>query len=120
MHPLGILVAVYGVINIVGGVFAFQKFGSQASLLMGGVMGVLLLVAAVLTGKNPGLGFRMAGGICVILLGFWVYRLFEVIGQGKSPMAPAGNLVLALAVFAILGGSHMAAMKKRRLEGPGA
>ncbi len=61
---------VFGLITLIGGVQAFVAKGSKASLIAGGISGVLLLVAGwlVQTGKvTPGLivglviGFGLAG-----------------------------------------------------------
>ncbi len=49
---------IFGVLTIAGGVLGFVKAGSQASLIAGGISGVLLLVAGYLIGAGkvqPGL-----------------------------------------------------------------
>ena len=115
-----VLVVLYGLINIAGGLMAYlmPKVQSVASLVVGGTAGILLITCGIVAKNNPGAGLRMAGVISLLLGGFWVYRINEVIGQGKSPMMAVGNLVLALVVLGTLGFGHMAASKKRSTEAP--
>ena len=49
------LTALYGVISIVGGYIGYTK-GSNASLIAGGIAGVLLLVYAAGVFAKPGVG----------------------------------------------------------------
>lgn len=113
-----IVIAAYGAINILGGLMAYlmPKVQSLMSLIVGGITGLILLYFSWMAKTNPGVAFRGAAGLTLLLGGFWVYRINEVIGQGKSPMMAIGNLVLAVVVFAILGLGHMAGMKKRNAE----
>ncbi len=112
------ILAIYGLINIAGGLFAFlsPKVQSVWSLIVGGTSGVLFIIFAILAGSKPGIAFRSAAALCMALACFWVFRIIEVNGQGKSPMMANGNLILALAVFGTLGIGHMVGMKRTRAD----
>jgi len=111
MKPLPIAIIIYGVVNIAGGLFGFAAAHSIWSLVAGVGLGAALVWAALTTQKNPGLGYRTAGIICVLLALFWGQGLFKNLQNSKSIMRPAGNLVMAVSMFAWMGAAHMAATK---------
>lgn len=113
-----IVIAAYGFINIAGGLMAYLMPSSKSvkSLIVGGISGLLLLYFAALSKTKPSVGFRAAAAIALVLGGFWVYRINDVIAEGKSPTMSIGNLVLAVVVFATLGIGHMMGMKNRNAE----
>jgi uncharacterized membrane protein (UPF0136 family) len=108
------IVAIYGVINALGGLMAYMMPGvkSLMSLIVGGLSGAALVACAVVAKKNPGLGLRAAGALTLLLSGFWVYRIVSLAGAAKSVGVPAGNLVLSLAVLGALAVGHFAAQRK--------
>jgi uncharacterized membrane protein (UPF0136 family) len=110
----GILYA-YGTINILGGVMVFAQAKSMASLLIGGIVGVLLILLPSATVKKPGPAFRSLGVVVLALIALWAYRFLQFDPtSGKLPMIPVSNLALACLVFGILLGSHMTAVAKTR------
>lgn len=113
-----IVIAAYGLINIAGGLMAYLMPSSRSvkSLIVGGIAGLLLLACAAMAKTKPSVAFRGAAAIALVLAGFWIYRINDVVAQGKSPMMSIGNLVLAVAVFATLGIGHMLGMKNRKAE----
>lgn len=119
MTWLRVLVIVYGVINILGGLMGFLASQSVASLVVGILSGLLLIGAGAIAGSKPGLGYRAAGILTLILVAFWIYRIGVVVGQDKSPTMAVMNLALAAAVFLALGLSHLMATRKRRSGEPG-
>lgn len=108
---------VYGAINVAGGVIGLVASGSIWSLVAGVVSGLLLIGCALLAKTKPAMAYRTAGLVTFALAAFWLYRITEVLGQGKSPMMAVGNLGLAVVVFTILGGAHFAAVRRRTKEG---
>lgn len=109
-----VVVAVYGLVNILGGLFAFLSPSSKSvwSLVVGGTAGLLFLWFAAIAGKKPGFAFRAAAALAVTLAAFWVFRISEVVQLGKSPFMAVGNLILAIIVFGVLTGGHFLAMRK--------
>lgn len=108
------IVAIYGIINIAGGLGAYlaPSIRSLTSLVVGGLAGLSLVACAVIAKSNPGLAYRTAGVVTLGLTGFWVYRIATLAQQGKSVGMAGGNLVLAVAVLAVLGLGHMAARRR--------
>ena len=99
-----IYLLVFGLITITGGVIGFVKAKSRASLIAGSVSGVLLLVAAYLTGTmgRPGL-----------ILGLIVSLALAARFAPKVRMSPRatvagmmtalGTLGIGLTVFSLIG-----------------
>jgi uncharacterized membrane protein (UPF0136 family) len=62
----GVVVAVYGLLTIVGGIIGFVKAKSRPSLIAGGTAGVLLLVCAA--EMNRGSRVAAYGSLVIALL----------------------------------------------------
>lgn len=117
MSWLNIVLYIYGFINIAGGVIGFVVGKSPWSLAIGATFGVLVLLLTSMTKSKPAMAYRTLGVLSIALLGFWIFRINEVMGQGKSPGMAIMNAALSLVVFALLGISHMMAVGKRKAEG---
>lgn len=84
-----IILILFGVFTIVGGIMGFRS-GSTISLVTGGISGILLVVAGVLiqTGTvTPGLILGLV--VSIALLGKFVPDLVE-----KRTMMPAGMVTI--------------------------
>jgi len=62
------VVAGYGVLSLVGGVIGYVKAKSRASLIAGGVSGLVLIGSAVLATTQPVAGFILASVVSVALV----------------------------------------------------
>jgi len=92
----------FGVLTIAGGVMGFVKAGSRASLIAGGVSGVLLLVAGYLVGA----GNLLAGLILGLVLSLALAGQFAPKFLRTRKVMPAGMMaVLGIVgiVFTVLG-----------------
>lgn len=81
-----ILIAVYGLIALIGGTIGFVKAGSAASLIAGGGSGLVLLVAAGIVLKKPEsarVGLIIALVVSLLLIG----RFASTLRGGASPVA---------------------------------
>lgn len=116
MSWLQVVLFIYGIVNIGGGAFAYQKYQSSASLMAGVGAGVIVLVLTGLTFRFPAMAYRLLGVVALAMAGFWGYRLYGVAQDGGKTMMPMMNLALAVVIFACLGLAHMAAVRKRSLE----
>ena len=102
------LMAIYGLVALVGGVIGFLKVDSLASLLAGGGSGLVLLASAALTLRRPTLGLLVGGAVCLALLYRFAPGLIKAMNEGTQPlpMVPiimtAGGIVVLLAVFIAL------------------
>ena len=108
-----IVIALYGLINIAGGVIGFVAAKSPGSLTVGLATGFMLLYCAYVAGAKPGLAYRLAAAIAAGLVAFWCYRIYEVTQQGKPTTMAVMNLVLGAVVFITLGAGHMLSVRKR-------
>ena len=90
-----IVLLVYGLLMIVGGVFGFRA-GSKASLIAGGASGILILVAWFLTRSNLGAGLWLGTGITLVLCGVTWMRVKKT---GK--FMPSGML-FAISIVALV------------------
>lgn len=110
-----IVIGVYGLINIAGGLFAYlsPKIQSVWSLIIGGIAGALFLIFSTLPNKNNAFAMRASAALCGALTVFWIFRINELSQQGKPATMAIMNLGLALGVFLVLGAGHMLAGRKR-------
>ena len=93
---------IFGALTIAGGIMGFVKAGSQASLIAGGVSGLLLLLAAYLVGS----GKVMPGLILAIVLSVALAGRFLPAFLSTSKFMPAGMMaILSIAgvIMAALG-----------------
>jgi uncharacterized membrane protein (UPF0136 family) len=87
---------VFAALTIAGGVMGFVKAGSTASIVAGGISGVLIIVAAVLMKTNPTVGLVMGGVVALALAGQFIPKYLA-----KHIFMPAG-LMSILSVIAIV------------------
>jgi uncharacterized membrane protein (UPF0136 family) len=90
---------VFGVLTIVGGVMGFVKAKSNASLIAGGVSGLLLLVAGYLMGSaSAQIGLILGLVVAVALAGRFVPSYLKT----KKAM-PAGLMAVLSVIGVVLG-----------------
>ena len=80
---LGVVVA-YGALALVGGVMGYVKAKSRASLIAGGISGVLLIGSAVLAMSHPVAGLAIASVVSLALVGRFAKSAF---GKRASTVA---------------------------------
>ncbi|HEX2579822.1 MAG TPA: TMEM14 family protein [Rhabdochlamydiaceae bacterium] len=85
------IVAIYGLLILVGGVIGHLKAGSLASLIMGGVSGLLLLIASggMFSKKNFKKSAFFALILTLVLDAFFSYRFMTTL-----KFLPSGLLAL--------------------------
>jgi len=114
------LIAVYGLVALIGGTIGFVKAGSVASLIAGGGSGVILLVAAALVAKKPdgtataqsGLASSARAGLIIALVMslLLIGRFASTLRGGASPVA----IVMISGGLVVLVASAMALRRARR------
>jgi uncharacterized membrane protein (UPF0136 family) len=87
-----VLLFLYGIALIGGGVMGYVKAQSQASLIAGGISGFLALVAATISLSRPRLGF----GIGIAVAAALAYERFKHYLEVKE--GASGNVPLMIAV----------------------
>jgi uncharacterized membrane protein (UPF0136 family) len=104
------ITALYGLISILGGYIGFSK-GSSASLIAGGIAGILLLVCAGGVYGKPAWALSGAIVVALALVGRFVGTLFkepigQVLNEGKGitayVMIVGGVSVIVAAALALM------------------
>lgn len=74
----------YGVLSLAGGIMGYVKAKSRASLIAGGISGLLLIGGAALAASNPALGLTIIAVISAALVGRFAKSALR---KGSSPVA---------------------------------
>jgi uncharacterized membrane protein (UPF0136 family) len=85
----------FGILNIVLGIVGFVRAKSVASLIGGGVAGILVLVAAFLSKQHPRIGYGLAILVSIALIGRFATKL-----TGNGPVY-AARITVAASVVAV-------------------
>lgn len=95
MKTNGIVLLIYALLVIAGGVIGFVKANSMPSLLMGGLFGVGLLASAAMLLNGKQAGFYLGVILSLALLAFFSYRFYST-----GSFMPAGLMsILSLATL---------------------
>lgn len=84
-----LILAIYGALVLVGGLMGFKKAGSMASLIMGGVSGLLLLATSYGLYQGHSWAQTAAFALPLLLTLFFLYR-FSL----SYAFMPAGLMVV--------------------------
>jgi uncharacterized membrane protein (UPF0136 family) len=87
---------IYGIISIIGGIVGYKQAGSKASIISGGISGLLLIFAALIQLLGQPWGFNLAVYITVALVFFFAFRLFKT-----RKFMPAG-LMIFLGIISLI------------------
>jgi uncharacterized membrane protein (UPF0136 family) len=96
MEAAKIYFIIFGLLTIVGGVIGYFKAGSVASIIAGGIAGILLLAAAFLLPEHRVAGLATALIVSFLLAAQFVPKFFRT---GK--VMPAG-MMSVLSVIGII------------------
>ena len=97
IEPTKIYYFIFGILTIAGGVMGFVKASSQASLIAGGISGILLIVAGVLLRDKVTAGLVLGGLVSLALVG-----RFLPIYLSKHTFMPAGMMAILGAIGTVL------------------
>jgi uncharacterized membrane protein (UPF0136 family) len=101
----------YGLVALVGGIMGFVKAGSLASLIAGGLSGLVLIACSLLVPRKPGVALTVALVVSLALVGRFAPKLGGP--DGPSPVA----LVMVLGGLAVLIASGVALVRGRKVAG---
>jgi uncharacterized membrane protein (UPF0136 family) len=88
-----IVLGLYGVLLIVGGVIGYVKVRSRVSLFAGAITGGLCVGAVWLSLDQPAEGFTMGSLVAFLVAGVFINRL------AKTRRAMPAGIVLAVSLF---------------------
>ena len=90
---------IFGVLTIAGGVMGYVKVHSAASLIAGGISGVLLLLAGWLMPDQPATGLILGGVTALLLLGYFAPKFMRtgaIMPAGLMAVLSIAGVVLAI------------------------
>jgi len=93
---------VFGILTIAGGVVGYVKAGSVASIVAGGITGVLLLVAALLLPEYRIVGLATACIVSLLLAAQFVPKDLptgRVLTAGKTSTLSVTRAILAIVAW---------------------
>lgn len=93
-----VVLSVYGVLLIVGGMMGYVKSKSRASLFAGAISGGLCVGAAWLSVDQPSEGFTVGSLVAFLLAGVFINRFAKT----RKIMPAAVVLILSLVVGILL------------------
>jgi uncharacterized membrane protein (UPF0136 family) len=94
-----IILNIYGVLLLVGGVMGYVKAKSSMSLIMGIVTGILVLAGVYLSHQNFKLGFGIVTATSLLLIGVFSMRFIKTKAFMPSGMLLAMSLIAAVISF---------------------
>ena len=105
MKKMGIVVLIFGILVLTGGIMGHLKAGSNASLISGGIFGILLIADAIgiLKGKMSALYVGVL--LSFILDGFFTYRFAAT--QKFFPAGIMSLMCLAVIFYLVFGVRRM-------------
>jgi len=95
--PAKIYFIIFGLLTIVGGVIGYVKAGSTASIIAGGISGIVLIAAAFLLPGNAPLGLIIAGIVSIALAARFIPAFMKT---GK--VMPAGLMAVLSAIGVVM------------------
>lgn len=108
----GFLAGIYGVVAIIGGTIGYINAGSVASIIAGGVSGVLLVLCAWATLYfKPLWGLLGAAVISIALLGRFMPGVVRYLSGAASEIHPV-SIVMSVGGLIVLLASVIALTKK--------
>jgi uncharacterized membrane protein (UPF0136 family) len=93
----------YGILNILLGLLGFVRAHSVASLIAGGISGLIVIAAALNVSKRPKVAYGVSAVVALALLGKFVPSLikeFKIYPAGIDVIASVIALVAAIAGLA--------------------
>ena len=96
MRAPAIVILLFGLLVLVGGIVGYTTTGSMASLIAGGVFGLGLLASGVGVLRGKDMGFLMAPILTVLLTVFFGYRFAQ-----SGELTPSG-LMAALGLASVI------------------
>ena len=92
-----IVLALYGVLMIAGGIIGYRKAGSKPSLYAGSASGALLLCAWLLSMASLTAGLWLGAIVSLFLCGIFAFRVSEA-----RKFMPSGMLLLTSVIALVL------------------
>ena len=92
-----VVLGIYGMLLIVGGVMGMVKAGSLVSVIAGGIAGVIALVGLWISLSDPATGLLIGALLALVLTGMFINRF-----MATRKLMPAGMVLILSLVVGIL------------------
>jgi len=92
-----VVLGIYGMLLIVGGVMGMVKAGSLVSVIAGGIAGVIALVGLWVSLSDPATGLLIGALLALVLTGMFINRF-----MATRKLMPAGMVLILSLVVGIL------------------
>jgi uncharacterized membrane protein (UPF0136 family) len=93
---------VFGVLTIAGGVLGYVKAGSTASIIVGSISGILLLVAGFILSQHRAVGLIIALIVSLLLAAQFIpkyFRTAKVMPAGLMALLSVVGIIIAIAAW---------------------
>lgn len=97
MKGPGIVILLFGLLVLGGGIIGYATAGSMVSLIAGSVFGFMLLASGLAVSRGKKSGFVVAPLLTLILTAFFAYRFVQ-----SGEFMPSGMMALLSAAALIL------------------
>lgn len=100
--PAKIYFIIFGLLTILGGVIGYVSKGSVASVVAGGISGILLLIAAYLLPGNVVAGLALGAVVSILLAGRFVPVFMKTGGfmpAGMMSILSVIGLIIAIVAW---------------------
>lgn len=97
MKTKSVIIAIYALLILVGGLVGYFVAGSFASLISGGLSGVSLIICSIFIWKRKLLAYDIAIGLMCLLLVFFCYRFLST--HQIAPSGVLGFLTMLLLIY---------------------
>jgi uncharacterized membrane protein (UPF0136 family) len=97
MRTPGIVILLYGLVVLGGGIIAYTTAGSMASLVAGGAFGLGLMASGIGVLRSKSIGLLVAPLLVVLLSAYFGHRFME-----EPEISPSGLMVTLGLVTLIL------------------
>lgn len=104
---LPIVVLVYGILLILGGIIGYVASKSPWSLISAGTLGIVSIGAAAWAKTDPKKGFATAAVCALLTIGIMIERYVKT----SKPMPAFGVIFLSVVVLGLLGYAHLQSKK---------
>jgi len=101
MGWLGVVLILYALLNIGGGIAGYLSSAhSVPSVISGSAAGILVIGAAALATSHPKLGYIIAGVIALADLGFFAMKLSKGAGIWPAGVMAASSAIVLICIIA--------------------
>lgn len=97
MKTKAVVIGIYAALVLIGGLIGYFVAGSFASLVSGGLSGILLFICSFFIWKEKAVAYDVALGLMSLLFVFFCYRF--IVTHQIAPAGVLGLLTMLLLIY---------------------